>query len=69
MADRFPAPQHYNSARFYTELKDRTLPRFAVAVGSSFGLSAVVYIFISSLGFLTFGGKIKQETRLLDCLI
>jgi len=46
---------HYNSARFYTELKDRTLPRFAVAVGSSFGLSALVYIFISSLGFLTFG--------------
>lgn len=47
---------HYNSARFYTELKDRTLPRFAVAVGSSFGISAIVYMGIASCGFLTFGG-------------
>lgn len=48
---------HYNSARFYTELKDRTLARFAVAVSCSFALSAILYMGIASLGFLTFGGK------------
>lgn len=48
---------HYNSARFYTELKDRSLPRFGVAVGSSFGISAVLYMAIASFGFLTFGGN------------
>lgn len=48
---------HYNSARFYTELKDRSLPRFAIAVSSSFGMSAILYMGIASLGFLTFGGK------------
>lgn len=48
---------HYNSARFYTELKDATLPRFAIAVSSSFGFSSAVYIAIACLGFLTFGGN------------
>jgi sodium-coupled neutral amino acid transporter 11 len=49
--------RHYNSARFYTELKDRSLPRFAVAVSSSFGIAAVAYMAIASFGFLTFGGN------------
>ena len=48
---------HYNSARFYTELKHRSLPRFGIAVSSSFGVSAVLYMAISSFGFLTFGGN------------
>lgn len=48
---------HYNAARFYTELKDRSLPRFATAVTSSFGLSALVYMAIASFGYLTFGGN------------
>jgi solute carrier family 38 (sodium-coupled neutral amino acid transporter), member 11 len=49
--------RHYNSARFYTELKDRSLPRFGVAVSSSFGIAAVAYMVIASFGFLTFGGN------------
>jgi amino acid permease len=48
---------HYNAARFYTELKDKSLSRFAVAVSSSFGVAAVMYIAIASLGFLTFGAN------------
>ena len=48
---------HYNSARFYTELKNASLPRFAIAVSSAFGFSSVVYIAIACLGFLTFGGN------------
>lgn len=48
---------HYNAARFYNELKDRSLPRFGVAVLSSFGLTALLYIAIASIGYLTFGGN------------
>ena len=48
---------HYNSARFYTELKGKTLPRFGIAVGSSFSISAVMYVVIASFGYLTFGGN------------
>lgn len=47
---------HYNSARFYAELKDKSLSRFAIAVTASFSLSAVMYMGIASVGFLTFGG-------------
>jgi len=49
--------QQYNAPRFYTELKDRSLPRFRIAVSSSFMLAAVLYMGISSIGFLTFGGN------------
>jgi amino acid permease len=48
---------HYNAARFYTELKDRSLPRFGVAVSLSFGLTALLYVAIASIGYLTFGGN------------
>jgi amino acid permease len=48
---------HYNSARFYTELKRASLPRFAGAVSSAFGFSSVVYVAIACFGFLTFGGN------------
>eukprot|EP00980_Cylindrotheca_fusiformis_P030504 scaffold24924_cov230-Cylindrotheca_fusiformis.AAC.1 len=48
---------HYNAARFYTELKDRSLPRFGIAVGCSFAIAAAVYMAIASFGFLTFGGN------------
>ena len=46
---------HYNSPRFWVELKDRTVKRFAAVVSWSFGISAVYYIVVTSLGFLTFG--------------
>jgi amino acid permease len=48
---------HYNSPRFYTELKDHTIPRFKVVVAYSFGASSVVYILITAFGFLTFGAN------------
>lgn len=48
---------HYNSARFYTELKDASLPRFAFCVSAAFGFASVVYIAIACLGYLTFGGN------------
>jgi amino acid permease len=48
---------HYNSARFYSELRDRSLPRFAIAVGLSFGISTLLFCAITTLGFLTFGGN------------
>lgn len=48
---------HYNAPRFYNELKDRSLQRFATAVSTSFGLSAVMYMAIASFGYLTFGGS------------
>jgi len=48
---------HYNSPRFYAELRNPTIPRFTAAVGGSFGLSAFLYIIIACAGFLTFGGN------------
>jgi amino acid permease len=46
---------HYNSPRFYMELKDRSIPRFTLAVGWSFGLSGMILILIAGSGYLTFG--------------
>jgi amino acid permease len=47
---------HYNSPRFYTELREATIPKFTGVLGSSFGLSGVIYICIALAGFMTFGG-------------
>eukprot|EP00977_Amphora_coffeiformis_P000019 scaffold5_cov169-Amphora_coffeaeformis.AAC.19 len=46
---------HYNSPRFYAELRNPTLPRFGKAVAYSFGLTAVLYAAIAVVGFSTFG--------------
>lgn len=46
---------HFNSAKFYTELRNPTLPRFNKVIGWSFGASIVIYALITSFGFLTFG--------------
>ena len=48
---------HYNSPRFFLELRNPTIPRFATAVGGSFGLAAFLYIIIAAAGFWTFGGN------------
>jgi len=47
---------HYNTPRFYTELKDASIPRFTIVLGCSFGLAAMMYIAIAAAGFWTFGG-------------
>lgn len=48
---------HYNSPRFYIELKHRSIPRFTKCVSGAFGLSALVYVGIAGAGYLTFGGN------------
>lgn len=51
---------HYNTPRFYTELKDASIPRFAQVVGYSFGLTSAMYICIAAAGFWTFGGNSRS---------
>jgi len=48
---------HYNSARFYNELKDKSLPRFGLAVALAFGLTSLLYVAIATCGYLTFGAS------------
>ena len=48
---------HYNSPRFYAELKRPSIPRFSQVVAGSFGFSAVIYSIIACTGYLTFGGN------------
>ena len=47
---------HFNAPKFYTELKNNTIKRFNIVVGSSFGISIAIFAWIASVGFLTFGG-------------
>ncbi|GKY95706.1 hypothetical protein MPSEU_000531400 [Mayamaea pseudoterrestris] len=46
---------HYNSPRFYAELQQASVPRFAIVVAGAFGLSTFIFIVIACTGFLTFG--------------
>ena len=48
---------HFNAPKFYTELKNNTVPRFLKVVSTSFGISIGLFCIIASLGFLTFGGN------------
>lgn len=48
---------HYNSPRYYVELKNNTIGRFTTVVASSFGFSAAIYIALTTFGFLTFGAN------------
>lgn len=48
---------HYNAPRFYTELKDHTIPRFRTVVSYAFGTSTLMYVIITAFGFLTFGAS------------
>eukprot|EP01038_Epipyxis_sp_PR26KG_P006856 gene6856-9390_t len=47
---------HYNSPKFWVELKDKSIENFNKIVSVSFGFSAFIYIVVMILGFLTFGG-------------
>ena len=51
---------HYNSPRFYTELRNASVPRFSTAVGWSFGMSSIVYIAIAGAGYWTFGSNVDS---------
>ena len=46
---------HFNAPKFYNELKDNTIKRFNILVGSSFAISIACFIIIAAFGFLTFG--------------
>ena len=48
---------HYNSPRFYVELKNASVLRFGHVVTGSFGISTVIYSIIACTGYLTFGGN------------
>ena len=42
--------------KFYTELKERTLPNYYKVVSTSFAASIGIFALIAVIGFLTFGG-------------
>eukprot|EP00541_Cyclophora_tenuis_P019260 CAMPEP_0116564302 /NCGR_PEP_ID=MMETSP0397-20121206/13231_1 /TAXON_ID=216820 /ORGANISM="Cyclophora tenuis, Strain ECT3854" /LENGTH=338 /DNA_ID=CAMNT_0004090877 /DNA_START=16 /DNA_END=1032 /DNA_ORIENTATION=- len=46
---------HYNAPKYYTSLKNNTIPRFNKVVSTSFAFSTVLTILIAIMGFLTFG--------------
>jgi len=46
---------HFNAPKFFIELKDNTIKRFNTVVGTSFGISVLLFALVGSLGFLTFG--------------
>ena len=48
---------HYNSPRYYAELRDASIPRFRRAVSYSFGAGSFILFSIAVVGFLTFGGN------------
>jgi amino acid permease len=48
---------HYNAPRFYTELKNNTIERYATMVALSFGVSGTIYLLVMVFGFLTFGAS------------
>ncbi|KAL7436920.1 hypothetical protein ACHAXM_005508 [Skeletonema potamos] len=46
---------HFNAPKFFIELKDNTIKRYNTVVGTSFGISILLFTLIGTLGFLTFG--------------
>jgi amino acid permease len=48
---------HFNAPKFYTELKNNTVPRYLTVVATAFGCSIGLFGLIATLGFLTFGGN------------
>jgi len=48
---------HFNAPKFYTELKNNTIPRYLSVVNTSFAASISIFAAMASLGFLTFGAS------------
>mmetsp|Transcript_17125 Transcript_17125/g.22280 ORF Transcript_17125/g.22280 Transcript_17125/m.22280 type:complete len:501 (+) Transcript_17125:130-1632(+) len=48
---------HFNAPKFYTELKDNTIPRYLTVVNVSFAASIAIFAAMAALGFLTFGAS------------
>jgi amino acid permease len=64
---------HFNAPKFYTELKNNTVPRYLAVVWTSFAVSILLYCVMGSLGFLTFGaassGLILNNYSIKDSLM
>ncbi len=46
---------HYNAPRYYVELENNTVRRFAAVTVNSFGVSSAFFVVVAAFGFLTFG--------------
>ena len=47
---------HYNAPKFYAELKDATVSKFNQVIQGAFAIAICTFVFIMSVGFLSFGG-------------
>mmetsp|Transcript_14678 Transcript_14678/g.20953 ORF Transcript_14678/g.20953 Transcript_14678/m.20953 type:complete len:546 (-) Transcript_14678:167-1804(-) len=48
---------HYNSVKYYLELKDRTVPKFGQVMGLGIGGTGLVFLAMMILGYGTFGAN------------
>lgn len=48
---------HYNAPKFFTELENTNMDRFNFVTRFGFGSSILLFLWIMSIGFLTFGGN------------
>jgi sodium-coupled neutral amino acid transporter 11 len=55
---------HYNAPKFYSQMRKRSPKRFSGVVSVGFLISLVIYIWIASAGYLTFG--LNCQGNLLD---
>lgn len=46
---------HYNAPKFYAQLEDATPEKFTKVVMGAFGFAMIIYFWIMSVGYLTFG--------------
>jgi amino acid permease len=52
---------HYNAPRFYAELQDNTLPRFATLVLCAFSVALLTFIVVGFCGFTLFGLAVQGD--------
>jgi amino acid permease len=48
---------HFNAPAFMNELKDNTMARFNTVVNGGFAAAILLFVYIMSVGFMTFGGN------------
>jgi hypothetical protein len=60
---------HFNAPKFYTELKNNTVPRYLTVVWTSFAASILLYCLMGSIGFLTFGSASSGPYCMRNVLI
>lgn len=52
---------HYNSAKFYSELAGRSIPRFTAIAAGAFAVVVVMYLATAVGGYLLFGSATKGD--------